>query len=144
MDKHVCAIMNNDRTDEHEQQAHGARAMSMPACIDQTSIFKALRNKQAEHHWQREYMTAYCTYHHHTRQATTETCGCMNISSTRYAIKYYVRSNVRLIQRTRRHHFTVSKTLRSPAHVLRTLRSPAMHFDLPVFTMIQQGTALRR
>jgi len=93
---HVCAIMNNERTDEHEQQANGARATSMPACIDQISIFKASRNKQAEHHWQREYITAYCTYHHHTRQATTKTCGCMHIPSNWYAIKYYARSNVGL------------------------------------------------
>ena len=39
----MCAIMNNDQTDEHEQQAKRARAMSMPACLDQTLVFKANR-----------------------------------------------------------------------------------------------------
>lgn len=39
----MYAIVNNEQADEHEQRAFGARATSMPACIDQARVFKNMK-----------------------------------------------------------------------------------------------------
>ena len=123
---HVCAIMNNERTYEHEQQANGARATNMPACIDQTSIFKASRNKQAEHHRQREYITAYHTNHHHTGQATTKTL-CMD-AYNEYPVTYYMIMQDRTWEYTK-NTITLYHSFCKHCHRLHTFREHSDHLQ---------------